>query len=318
MSRMTNTPCPPGSVITTQQWADAGGTRSELRSELAGQRLVRVRRGVYLRPPTSDKEELHRLRLTAAAPSLSPNTYFSHTSAAVVHGLPLLGKRTKELVAVRTGGGHGTITRTLHTRIAQLGQHEVTVVDELPVTSLTRTVADLVRSLPFLEAVMVADAGLARGLDRAELLALTHKGRGCRMARRALLFADPRAESPGESISRVRIDAAGLPTPELQRKVLRVNSTFLARVDFCWEEFGVVGEFDGATKYGRSLKPGQSPVDAIMDEKRREQLLFDATWWVVRWTWDELWDNGFEARLRRAIEARRQQRHPWFAEPTPA
>ncbi|MGC4152803.1 MAG: hypothetical protein QM628_06955 [Propionicimonas sp.] len=315
---MTNTPCPPGSVVTARQWADAGGTRSELHSELASQRLIRVRRGVYLRPPTSDKQELHRLRMTAAVPSLSPNTYFSHTSAAVVHELPLLAKRTKEMVAVRTGGGHGTITRTLHARIARLEQHEVTVVDGLPVTNLTRTVADLVRSLPFPEAVMVADAGLARGLDRAELLFLTAKGRGCRMARRALLFADPRAESPGESLSRVRIDAAGLPTPVLQRQVRSDNGTFLARVDFCWEEFGVVGEFDGAKKYYALLEPGQSPSDVIMAEKRREQLLFDATWWVVRWTWDELWNHGFESRLRRALETRRQHRFPWFATPSSA
>jgi len=255
--------------------------------------------------------------LAATAPSLGANTYFSHTSAAVVHDLPLLTKRTKrtkEVVAVRTGGGHGTITPTLHTRVAHLEQHEVTLIDELPVTSLTRTVADLVRILPFPEAVMVADAGLARGLDRAELLALTEKGRGCRMARRALLFADARAESPGESLSRVRIDAAGLPVPALQRRVYGANGTFLARVDFCWEEFGVIGEFDGAKKYRELLRPGQSPSDVIMDEKRREQLLFDATWWVVRWTWDELWNNGFESRLRRAIEARRQERFPWFAE----
>ncbi len=315
---MTNTPPLAGSVITTQQWADAGGTRSELHSELTSRRLVRVRRGVYLRSPTPDRQELHRLRVIATAPSLSPNTYFSHASAAVIHGLPLLAKRTKELVAVRTGGGHGTITPTLHARIAHLEPHEVTTVDGLPVTTLTRTVADLARTLPFPEAVMVADAGLARGLDPAELLALTEKGRGCRMARRALLFADPRAESPGESLSRVRIDAAGLPAPVLQRKVYSVNGIFLARVDFCWEEFGVIGEFDGATKYGELLKPGQSPSEVILDEKRREQLLLDDTWWVIRWTWAELWNNGFEARLRRAIEARRQQRFPWFSHPTSA
>ncbi|MGC3956011.1 MAG: hypothetical protein QM804_19415 [Propionicimonas sp.] len=310
---MTNTPQPAGTIITTQQWTDAGRTRSELVSELASQRLVRLRRGVYLRSPAPNKQALHRLRLDATAPALGPNTYFSHASAAVVHELPLLAKRTKEVVAVRTGGGHGTITRRLHTRIGHLEQHETEVVNGLPVTSLTRTVTDLVRSLPFAEAVMVADAALARGLDRTELLALTEKGRGCRMARRALLFADERAESPGESLSRVRIAEAGLPAPVLQRTVYNANGIFLARVDFCWDEFGVIGEFDGALKYNQLLKPGQSATDAIMDEKQREQLLSDATWWVVRWAWPELWNHGFEPRLRRAMETRRRERYPWFA-----
>lgn len=310
---MTNTTHPAGPVITSQHWADAGRTRSELRSELASRRLVRLRRGVYLRPPAADQQQQHRLRLAATVPSLGASTFFSHTSAAVVHRLPLLSKRTQEVVAVRTGGGHGTITPTLHTRIANLEPRETDVIDGLPVTSLTRTVTDLVRTLPFAEAVMVADAALTRGLERADLLALTKKGRGCRMARRALLFADGRSESPGESLSRVRIAEAGLAAPVLQRTVYDVNGSFLGRVDFCWEEFGVIGEFDGATKYDKLLKPGQSPTDVIMDEKQREQLLFDATWWVVRWTWRELWNHTFEARLRRAMESRRRERHPWFA-----
>ncbi|MEA4943357.1 MAG: hypothetical protein VB080_02855 [Propionicimonas sp.] len=292
-------------TITPQQWADAGRTRSQLRTELASQRLVRLRRGAYLATPLPTDWQLHQLKLRATLPSLGPSTYFAYTSAAVAHGLPLLARRLGEVVVVRTGGGHGCVNPTLHARIAQLGDTETSIVDGLPVTSLARTVADLVRTLPYDEAVMIADAGLRRGLDRDDLLAATHKGRGCRMARRALLFADGRSESPGESLSRIRMEAAGLPAPELQQVILDRLGNFLARTDFCWEDYGIIGEFDGAVKYGRLLKPGETAADVIKAEKRREQALIDAGWIVIRWTWDDLWNHGFESRLQRAIDGRR-------------
>lgn len=293
-------------TITPQEWADAGRTRAQLRTELRNNRLVRLRRGVYTRAPLPEAAQAHRLKLLATAPALGAGACFAFASAAVVHKLPLLAKRLAEVVVVRTSGGHGSVSRTLHARTATLGNRDVTLIEGLRTTSLVRTVADLVRTLPFPEAVMVADAGLARGLTREELLASTSTGRGCRMARRALLFADGRSESPGESLSRVRIDAEGLPVPELQHVILDRNGRFLARTDFAWEALGIVGEFDGATKYGRLLKPGQSVADVIKEEKQREQALIDHGWIVIRWTWDDLRTRGFEDRLRRAIESRRE------------
>lgn len=244
---------------------------------------------------------LHRRRLIAARGFVGPSTYFSHTSAAVIHGLPLLTRRLPEVVAVRTGGGHGAINRTLHARRASLAAEDIAEVDGLPVTSLARTVADLVRELPFPEAVMIADVGLAKGLDRGELLERTAKGRGCRMAARALLFADPRSESAGESLSRVRIHQLGLPAPDLQRDLYDARGRFLGRTDFWWEEFRLVGEFDGKMKYADSLKPGQSPADAIMDEKFRERGMFGAGCYVVRWYWADLWKPGLDILIRQAM-----------------
>ena len=52
---------------------------------------------------------------------------------------------------------------------------------------------------------MVLDCALRRGAERPELLSATRKGRGCRRAERSILFADGDAESPGESLSRVRM-----------------------------------------------------------------------------------------------------------------
>lgn len=288
-------------VKKTQEWLDDGHTPAQLRAELASGGLVRLRRGVVMDADEPGPLELHRRRLIAARGVVGPSTYFSHTSAAVIHGLPLLTRRLSEVIAVRTGGGHGSINPTLHARRASLATEDVSEVDGLPVTSLARTVADLVRALPFPEAVVVADAGLAKGLDRGELLERTAKGRGCRMAARALLFADPRSESAGESLSRVRIHQLGLPAPDLQHSLYDARGRFLGRTDFWWEEFSLAGEFDGRTKYADRLKPGQSPADAIMDEKFRERGIFGAGTFVVRWYWADLWKPGLDVLIRQAM-----------------
>ncbi len=293
-------------IISTQAWLDGGGSRSQLRTQLAQNKLVRLRPGVLMPADQPTAWELHQRRIGAIAPELGGNTLFGHVSAAVLHGLPVLSSRLGSLVVVRTGGGHGNVRPGLRAVSAELPPADRDRTAALPVTSLERTVVDLVRVLPFPEAVMIADAGLARGLDRARLLERTATGRGCRMARRALLFADARSESPGESLSRVRMEQAGLPAPELQTEFLNETGSVVARVDFWWEEFGLVGEFDGAVKYTGALTPGQPPMETLLAEKRREQRLQDAGSMIVRWTWPELWDGGLETRLRGAMNGRRR------------
>jgi hypothetical protein len=54
--------------------------------------------------------------------------------------------------------------------------------------------------------------------------------------------------------------------------------------------------------YGRFLKPGEEPGDAVFAEKRREDALRAEGLMVVRWTWADL--SAFApvaARLRTAL-----------------
>ena len=107
-------------------------------------------------------------------------------------------------------------------------------------------------------------------------------------ARRVVAFADARSESIGESRSRVAIALAGLPPPQLQWPVRLGGST--AYTDFAWPERRTVGEFDGKVKYGRLLRPGQSPGDVVYAEKLREDAIRAQGLEVVRWTWADLGD----------------------------
>ena len=174
---------------------------------------------------------------------------------------------------------------------ATLPPAHVAVVDGLPVTTLTRTVADLARTLPFEQAVAAGDRAAGRGLDFGHLedvLGCMQQWPGVRQARRVADFLDGRAGSVGESVSRVRIGELGLPAPVLQHEVYDADGTLIGRVDFAWLERRTIGEFDGRVKYGALLRPDQRPEDVLFAEKLREDALRDAGWQVVRWTWADL------------------------------
>ena len=157
------------------------------------------------------------------------------------------------------------------------------------------------RQLPFDEGVILADAALAAGADRGQLLAATAAGRGCRRAEQVLLFADGRSESPGESLSRVRMHQADIVAPVLQHPIRDAGGVLLGRSDFYWDHVRTIGEFDGALKYGELAPTEADLARVVLSEKRREQRIRDAGYNVVRWTWAELWDAGMVRRLTRVV-----------------
>ena len=112
----------------------------------------------------------------------------------------------------------------------------------------------------------------------------------------------------GESRSRVLLHRLGLAPSTLQRTIRSASGLVLGRADFAWEEERVVGEFDGRIKYGRALRPGQDPGDAVFEEKRREDAFRDEDWGVVRWTWSELVPGTVVGdRVRRALARGRRR-----------
>jgi hypothetical protein len=222
----------------------------------------------------------------------------------------------------------GRLEARLHVHTAPLHADDVVMVHGLVVTSVARTVVDVARRAPFEAAVTVADAALRSVLgdvparrteygttatsDSPDSTAgLRDAGRaaavpqalpavldaavrrakgwpGVPAARQVLAFADGRSESVGESRSRVAIARAGLPSPVPQFPVRLARG--VAYSDFGWPQHRTVGEFDGKVKYGRLLRPGQDPGDAVFEEKLREDAIRARGWEVVRWTWTDLPD----------------------------
>jgi hypothetical protein len=268
---------------------------------------VRLRRGAYLTGGVPDSAAArHRLLVAATVTALRRPAVVSHQSAAVLLGLPLWGVPLDRVHVTRRPPAWNDSSSALFVHVARLDDDEVVEVRGTAVTAPARTAVDLARTLSPECAVVVLDAALRTGVctpeGLAEALGRAGGRPGCRSAARAVHLADGRSESVGESRSRVLLHRLGLAPSGLQFPVRTADGVLIGRTDFVWEDRRVVGEFDGRIEYGRLLRPGQHPGDAVFEEKRREDAIRDEHWGVVRWIWDDLRSPArLDERVRRAL-----------------
>lgn len=309
---------PTPTVLYRREALARGFTDGELRATCRNGGLRRLRPGTYLRGDVFDElgaAELHRELIRATLPGVSADAVVSHQSAAVLHRLPVWALPLERVHVTRDRSGGGKRTRYLHSHSAPLPASDVVHCDGIAVTSVARTVADLCRTVSFEAAVVVGDAGLRAAklplAAVADALAYAERRPGHPAALRALGFLDGRSESVGESRSRVALDALGVDAPQLQASLLDADGKFLGRVDFLLDDAGVVGEFDGKIKYGKYLRDGQDPGDAVFAEKQREDSIRDMGWEVARWTWHDLSNlTVIDARIGRALRRRDGRSRP--------
>lgn len=248
---------------------------------------LRLRPGTLIGVVPDDALALHRLRLAAAVPRMGSTTVFARESAAVIHGLPLFGADLDRVHYLHTSGANGQSRRRVRAIKTPKVPPSTTVVDGMPVTTLARTAADLMRNTYFKPALALADAALRLGVHRAELLAEVKGGRGCRHSTEAAMRADARSESPYESLVRGLILQEGVPMPELQVSLFDEDG-FVGRPDFYWRWGRLVGEFDGNTKYTSLLRPGETKEDVLARQRIREGRFRDMGLRVLRWTADDV------------------------------
>jgi hypothetical protein len=254
--------------------------------------LIRVKRGAYY-PADAwaalDDRRRHIVRMRAVALS-HRRPVFGYESAAALLDVPMLGDWTDEVhvIAPRAAGGRSEAGIRRH--CIGVGDDEVISCNGLALTNAARTVVDIARARSFEIGVSAADGALRRGLvTPSELAAAAPElGAGVARMRRAIGFADARADNPGESLSRVRIRQLGFTSPALQVR-FDVGSGEIYFVDFFWPRHHVIGEFDGVGKYLKTEYLGKrSAGDAVVAEKRREDHLRSAGYVVARWGWPEL------------------------------
>lgn len=263
--------------------------------------LVRIRPGVFAADEPTTAEVRHRQLVIATMPRIADDSMLSHVSAAVLHGLPVLRSRLGPVTVTRQRS-NGRRSAHLHARRAPLAEHECTLIDGVPVTSLARTVSDLARTLPFGEALAAADFAVRSGTDlRSELPVDQLPLR----VRRVVHSASPLSESIGESMSRAVFIRAGVPPATLQFEVREPWGDLVGRCDFGWPTWNVVGEFDGDVKYAGTLAGSHDPTRAIIEEKRREERIRDCGFDVVRWGWATMREpSRLVARVVGALEVR--------------
>jgi very-short-patch-repair endonuclease len=263
---------------------------------VAAEEWRRVGRGVYVPvdgPP--DKRADALARIIGFHARLSAATCFSHTSAAVLHGLPLWEASAETHVFQRSSAsGDRSPEIVRHTPFPL--PDDLVLLDGIPATTLGRTAWDCARYLRPLGGLVIVDAALRAGAHRADLEARAAAAAGRRGSARGiavLRLADGGAESAWESACRFTLLRAGLPVPQTQVPVETRLGTFWA--DLGWEEWKVALEYDGRTKYvGRT-------TEEFMREKRRHDAVVEEGWRMLRITRDDVRQSGALVRRVAAL-----------------
>lgn len=266
---------------------------STVRRAASSGRWERVRRGAYRDADASiatghaARRTLLVDRATALHLGLTADHVLSHRTAALVHGLRLWSL-PEQVDVVQGYRRSASADPAVARHLGSVPDDERCVVQGLPVTTLARTVADCLRTLPALDGLVVADAALARGVGRAEvaaLLARRPRAAGNPSARHVLTLADGGAESAWESWLRYVVLRLGLPRPTTQLS-LRTEIGWV-RADLGWEEWRLLLEFDGLVKYrtsGDGLAPRHDPGRVLVAEKRRQEAMEATGRHVLRFT----------------------------------
>jgi hypothetical protein len=295
---------PPSAVFTTDEAYAAGWTSSALKNAVRRGGLIRLRRGVYT-AQDHDRTEIAAIAVARAV----PRAVVSHRSALPMHGLPLLGPRPlvpEITVPPRTRGD----VPGVHLYRAGLRPQDIVDLGDTSVTSVARTLGDVARHHPLDRAVVAIDAALHRSLAGPDqfddVLRFCWNWPGIRRAQRAVRLSDARAESPLESLSRLVLPRLGIPQPDLQKHIFDGYGLLIGRSDFYWDEFGVVGEADGRSKYDAR------PV--LTKEKERQEHFENLGLIVVRWGWADVTERptGLRARIRNAFERGRRRDRSGF------
>jgi hypothetical protein len=255
--------------FTAAQARALGFTPYELRSLVKNRVLRRVLRNVYVRYETPDTTET---RAAAARLVVSLASVVCDRTAAWIHGVDVFDYRELDILPpLETFVVRGN-TRTRRPETAggerDLTEDDICVVHGLRVTTPLRTALDLGCRLSRRDALAALDAFLRlHGITVDQLLAELpryFRRRGVRQLRELLPLVDGRAESSGESWTRLAIIDDGLPKPEPQYWVM-YGGRPLFRLDLAYPHARVCVEYDGL-----EFHEGDEPE--MHDEQRREWL----------------------------------------------
>lgn len=275
-----------------------GGRDRDLALAVRRGALVRLRPGTHCDAETwqaADERQRHVLLVRGTMNKACVDVVASHVSAAAVLGSPLweLPTSTVHLTRPDQRGGRAEAGVTQHR--GQLLETDVVQQYGIAVTGPARTIIDLscLEGVDLEHVLPVADDLLHRGLLSPDELRDAHsqaqRWPGSRMTELVVRLADGRRESVGETRTFYVMWQHGVPYAVPQVDVADTDGVHLGRLDFAWPELGVWLEFDGKQKYLEHRRPGESIVDAVLREKRRQERIERATGWrCIRITWADL------------------------------
>lgn len=282
--------------------------------------VVRIRHGTYAVRATwsaaNDGERI-AIRTRSVVDKLGPGVIATHASAAALHGLDLYLPRPDVVHVTRFDGRTGRQEAGVVHHENDLPAADVVEIDGRAASSPRRAVLEVAVTEDVESAMVTLSSALRLGLVtkadlERDLLALRHWP-GVRRARLAVRLADPALESVGEVRSLHMMWEAGIPHPTLQAR-LALGVGEQARLDFLWEWWRHVGEFDGRLKYGRLNLLADDRGAVLTQEKTREDRIRALGLGMSRWVWADLAPGRRAATAERIRAAMHQSRRLYSRE----
>lgn len=286
--------------------------------------LRQLGRGAYVVSAEWDDlfvEARLRTRITAVERrQTGEGSVFARAAALAVHGLPVYGGDDRvDLIVGGTCTRHNAHDVRRHHE--PIPEEDVVIVDGVRVTTLERTVYDVIRTRSLESAVIAFDAAMRKlawddrtntydevtaGAFRRRIRDRIHAhagARGIRQARFVVEFADGRAQLPGESLLRLRVWQAGLPTPVLQYRV-QLEGARYALLDVALPARRRWLEFDGSVKYTdeRMMVGGDLQATLAAESTRQAAVERVTGWRCDRLGWQDVRTIDAFARVQRAID----------------
>ena len=235
-----------------------------------------------------------RTRWLAAALAYGPRAKLSHRTGAALHGIRQ-DNRARIDVSVPSRSVHQQPGIHAH-QAASLAPEDVTVIDGIPCTTLSRTLIDLAEVVSRRAVVLALDqAELARIFDLRDLEAALVRaaGRPGAAVVRSILaeYHGPLEREPFVEAFLALCERAGLRAPEPEVEIMLEDGPI--HVDFLWRAERIAVELDS-----RSFHDSTRAMD---EDRDRDQQLLLAGFAPLRLTWRHLHAQAArtERRLRR-------------------
>ena len=260
---------------------DSGETDRALATARHEGTIVRLRRGMYAPADlynASDDAGKHLLHARAALAAQQGRAALTGPSAAALHGFALYQEdlTVVHLLRLDRGSSHHA-AKINHHVVTQDIEDDLGIYHGVMAISPARAVWEVACRSSLESGVVTADSALYQDPQLREALEELQLRfayfPGSRRGRLVIKHADPGADTPGESVTRVQFFRYGIPMPELQYLVVDHHGVLVGISDFYWEQQRHLGEFDGMIKYQRLLRPGETVSECVIREKKREDAM---------------------------------------------
>jgi hypothetical protein len=259
----------PDHPFTLSMARERGISKSQVRSARTQRVVTQLFHGVYVR---SDVALSMESRAAAAFLVMSRHAVICDRTAAWIWGVDCFQLRELDVVppleTFTRRGNRAPQRKLVRGGERDLAEGDIVIVGGVPITTPLRTALDLGCRLNRRDALAAIDALLrAHGLTASDLdrcLPRFAGRRGVVQLRELVRLADPRAESPGESWTRIEIVDHGLPCPEPQWWVHDAGEPKY-RLDLAYPRAKLAIEYNGEANH-------TSDEDIAYDDERREWL----------------------------------------------